>query len=48
MGIEEKRYRGIDSLMTAIRASLKSKPDILVWFEAIAPRTTSSRISWTT
>ena len=36
MGIEEKRYRGIDSLMTAIRASLKSKPDILAGFEAVA------------
>ena len=36
MGVEEKRYRGIDSLMTAIRSSLKSKPDILAGFEAIA------------
>ena len=36
LGLEEKRYKGIDSLMTDIRTNLKEKPEILAGFETVA------------
>ena len=36
LGLEEKRYRGIDNLMNAVRANLKDKPEVLEGFETVA------------
>lgn len=36
LGLEEKRYRGLNNLMQAIRANLKDKPDVLQGFEQVA------------
>ena len=36
LGLEEKRYRGINDLMQAVRSNLQSKPDVLAGFEAVA------------
>ena len=36
LGVEEKRYLGLESLMTAIRTSLKDKPEMLAGFETLA------------
>jgi hypothetical protein len=39
LGLEEKRYRGIDSLMADIRTNLKEKPEVLAGFETVAQGT---------
>lgn len=39
LGLEEKRYRGLDSLMNAVRANLKDKPGVLEGFETVAQGT---------
>lgn len=39
LGLEEKRYRGLDSLMSDIRANLKEKPEVLAGFETVATGT---------
>ena len=39
LGLEEKRYRGLDSLMNAVRANLKDKPEVLEGFETVAQGT---------
>jgi hypothetical protein len=36
LGLEEKRYKGIDGLMADIRTNLKEKPEILAGFETVA------------
>lgn len=36
LGIEEKRYKGLDSLMAALRTSLADKPEVLSGFEEMA------------
>lgn len=36
LGLEEKRYNGLDSLMADIRVNLKDKPEVLAGFEQMA------------
>ena len=36
LGLEEKRYRGIDSLILCKQCNSQSKPDVLAGFEAVA------------
>jgi len=39
LGLEEKRYNGVESLMKDIRINLKNKPDVLAGFETVAKGT---------